>query len=94
MSIPCIVIRRHTAGLYEWATCYQDERVDGDIGDASIAGCLSSAVSAVAEPNGLVEIRYRGVHMGTFSRTRVLEDPEGIAEQIVNTYGNHVQTIL
>lgn len=87
MDIPVIAIARHKSGFYEWAILYGSERLDGDAGDPSISACLSSAVQSIPNDASLVEVRYRTVGMGTFSRMTLEDAPEVIAEKIANDYG-------
>lgn len=92
MSSSKISLTRHKSGLYEWQRSYDHEVVDGDVGDNSITGCLSSGVSGLPDSDTLVEISYRGVHMGTFPVDRVREFPEDVADQISETYGVLVES--
>ncbi len=87
MTIPCVVIQRHKPGLYEWTVLYDRESVDGDTGGTSIVGCLASAVSGLPEPERLIEVRYRGLHMGTFERTELEECTDAVAGRIAAAYG-------
>jgi hypothetical protein len=61
--------------------------MDGDVGDTSIASCLSSALTGLPEVERLVEVRYHGLHMGTFKKIHVLECTEEVAAGIAATYG-------
>lgn len=87
MDIPVIAIARISSGLYKWAILYGSELVDSDVGDSSIAACLSSALAGIPDDTMQVEVRYHTVGMGTFSRVALEEDPEDIAETIANCYG-------
>lgn len=86
MSIPCIGIKRHDAGVYEWALLFADEKLDSDVGDTSITDCLKGAVASLPLNSLRVEIRYRGVHMGTFKVEDLAERPDLIADQITEAY--------
>lgn len=68
MSYPCIVISRHGPQFYEWAVLMDHEQFDGDVGDPSIVSCLQSALAGIPDGQRLVEVRYRGIHMGTFEK--------------------------
>jgi hypothetical protein len=85
--IPHIVIKRHDVGLYEWIVVYGNEEFDGEAGESSISECLISGIGSIPESVTLVEISYRGIHMGTFHVVEVRENTEGVAERIVETYG-------
>jgi hypothetical protein len=86
MSIPHIVVKRHDVSLYEWQVLYGQEKVDGDAGESSISECLTSGIGSIPESETLVEVSYRGIHMGTFAVQGVQEYPEEVAERIVDLY--------
>lgn len=85
---PRIDIIQHEAAIYEWAVMYGDHGVDRDLGETSIAGCLMSATAGLPADDDLVEIAYRGMHMGTFAVNRVKTKAGEIASLIVDTYGS------
>lgn len=87
MTSPRIVILRHQPNVYEWAVMYDQEKMGGDLGETSIADCLVSALGCVPDGESLVEISYRGVHMGTFDTRRVDDSPGEVAAIISETYG-------
>jgi hypothetical protein len=87
MTYPCIVITRHRSGVYEWAVVYDQEKLGGDLPEASIEECLNGALVSLPRDSRLVEIRYRGVHMGTFDKGRVEDDTDEIATIVTETYG-------
>lgn len=72
--------------MYEWAVFYADDKLDGDVCDSSITDCLQGAIAAVPMNSEHVEIRYRGVHMGTYRVEVVAERPDLIADQINEAY--------
>lgn len=86
MSLPCICIGRYDASIYEWALILADEKVDGDVGDTSITDCLKAAISPLSPNIRHVEIKYRGVHMGTFSVEELSERPDLVADRIIGSY--------
>jgi hypothetical protein len=98
MTVPCIVIDRHKAGFYEWSVLYGHETMGGDLGDPSIASCLSSALAGMPGEERLIEVRYRGLHMGTFETNQVLECTDGIATKIAALHAaltrGHHSTLL
>lgn len=61
--------------------------MDGDIGDTSITDCLAAALDSVPDEENLVEISYRGMHMGTYDKRRVKDCPGEVAAIISETYG-------
>jgi hypothetical protein len=87
MFTPKITIIRHKAGLYEWQTSFDHEVIDSDVGDNSIIGCLDSAANSIPDSQSLVEISYRGVHMGTYNIETVRECSGDIADRITEMYG-------
>lgn len=84
--LPCISIKRHEAGVYEWALLDADERLDGDIGDTAIVDCLKSAIASLHLDVRLIELRYRGVPMGTVTMQELAERPDLVAERIAESY--------
>lgn len=90
---PLISIDRHKAGLYEWKTIWGAEEFDGEIGDNSIQGCLIDAIDRMPESQKLVEISYRGIHMGTFHAVEVRELTEDVAERIVASYAAFIDSV-
>jgi hypothetical protein len=87
MTSPRIIIKRHDIGVYEWLIADGNEKVVGEIGNTSITECLVDAADSLPEDVGLVEIEYRGVHMGTYPRIRVIDFADDIADIIVESYG-------
>lgn len=71
MPLACIIIQRHKPGLYEWVVSYSCEQIDGDTGESSISGCLTSAAASLPEFERLVEIKYRGLPYG-----HILDGPD------------------
>lgn len=86
MILPCIVIQRHDIGLYEWSIVYDNEKVDGEAGDSSITECLISAVGCLPDQEHLAEVKYRGIHMGSYSKVELVELTEAVADRIVESY--------
>lgn len=86
-----IAIAWHKSELYEWTILYGSELVDGEAGDSSISACLTSAVAVIPDDVKLLEVRYRAMRMGTFTRVALEETPEIIAEQIANCYRTQVE---
>jgi hypothetical protein len=83
----CIVIARHKPGFYEWSVMYGPQKMDGDLGDTSIASCLSSALAGIPDEERLIEVRYRGFHMGTFEKLHIIECTEEVAAKIAASHG-------
>jgi hypothetical protein len=90
-QFPHISIQRHEVGLYEWSLLYGNEKFDGEAGDSNIEACLSSAISSIPDTERLVEISYRGIHMGTFQTAAVLEKFQDTTKRIVEAYATLIQ---
>ena len=86
-TTPRIIITRHWPGFYEWTVIVDQEQFDNEVGDTSIADCLSSAVYALPEDLRLVEVCYRGLHMGTFEVLELEHCAEDVAARIAATHG-------
>jgi hypothetical protein len=91
MSVPCISIRQHGVGIYEWKLLVDGEIFADDLGDASITECLIGGAQVLPENASLVEVKYRGFHLGTFRTTEIIEHTEGVAERIVALYAEFIQ---
>lgn len=85
-NLPRISINRLDSGVYEWILSIEDDRLEGDIGESSIAECLISALSPLPLDWHHVEIKYRSVHMGTFNVVEVSERPDLVADRISEAY--------
>lgn len=91
MTIPCISIQQLDEALYEWAILYGNEEATGDSGDSSITDCLRSAGTSLPGNERLVEIRYRGLHMGTFKSIELVKVSGAVASRIVAEYATLTQ---
>jgi hypothetical protein len=87
MTFPCIDIQRHDVGLYEWAIFYGTEKATGEAGNSSIQECLRDAALSLPEAERAAEVRYRGVHMGTFKKVDLIECHAEVADCISEAYG-------
>lgn len=77
--VPCITIQRFDKGVYGWTM----PGIDPDIGYPSVLACFS----AVPLFDNLVEIRYRGIHMGTFTPPELsAENLSKTIDQIIKRY--------
>lgn len=86
MTTPCIDIIRHQPGFYEWSVMVDQEQVDNEVGDTSITECLLSGAGALPNDIRLVEVRYRGVHMGTFEASELKHSTGAVAARITATH--------
>lgn len=86
MSMPCISILRHDVGSYEWELAFAGETLDCEVGEASITDCLKAAAASLAPTAKHVEVKYRGVHMGTFILDELAEHADAVADRISESY--------
>jgi hypothetical protein len=86
MTAPCIEIRQLDSCLYEWAVVVGSETICGDVGESSILDCLKTAIGPMPADVFLVEIAYRGIHMGSFTAKEVHEAPGATASYISRRY--------
>jgi len=93
MNTPCIHIVRHDTGIYGWKVAIGNEPIDADDGDSSITDCLIGAARGLPEEVKIVEIRYRGLHMGTFQKDDLFERAGETASSIVGMYGELVDSL-
>jgi hypothetical protein len=63
------------------------EQFDNEVGDTCISDCLSSAAHSIPNEIRLVEVRYRGLHMGTFEVLELEHCTEKVAGRIAATHG-------
>ena len=73
--------------MYEWCIVYDNEKMDGNAGDSSITECLICAVGSLPDHERLAEVKYRGIHMGSYSKVELVELTEVVADSIVESYG-------
>lgn len=56
MIQPCIYITRHQPGAYEWAVCFDQEKLGGDLPVSSIEACLDGALASLPDEDFKAEI--------------------------------------
>ena len=88
MALTCIVIDRLDVGLYQWTIFYGNDKIESDAGNSSVAECLLDAAGAVPSSELLVEMKYRCMHMGTFSKKELLDYSAVVADRIVSLYSS------
>jgi hypothetical protein len=93
MGLLCIDIQRHDAGIYGWIIAHGPDLVCGDDGDSSISDCINNAACTLPEGERLAEVRYRGIHMGTFVKKQLIEFPDLVADRIMESYGTLIAGI-
>lgn len=83
---PVLHIERVQSGFYRWALSLASQVFEQDEGASSIVECLSQAVRNLPEDGKAVEIRYRGIGLGTFQAQSLQEAPDLLAERIVEMF--------
>ncbi|WP_028102801.1 hypothetical protein [Pseudoduganella violaceinigra] len=87
MITPLIYIAKHSQGLYEWTVMVGQEAFENDVGERSVSSCLSCAVKGLPDDTRLVEVVYRGIHMGTFKKVALEYAVKDVAEKIASMHG-------
>ena len=80
---PVLHIQRVHSGIYDWQISLGGDVLAQDDGLASIAECLKQALHDFSEETHAVEIRYRGVGLGTYPTQALQEAPGDFSERIV-----------
>ena len=86
MTASLISIDRQHPDLYQCFVTAGTRLHHSDFGQANLATCLQNAVLKMPEGNGMVEIIYRHIHMGTHMIEEIVNDAERIAKQIGERY--------
>lgn len=80
---PVLHIQRVHSGIYEWLITLGGHVLAQDDGLASIAECLKQALHGFSEDTHAVEIRYRGIGIGTFPIQALQAAPSIFADKII-----------
>jgi hypothetical protein len=83
---PVLQIDRIQSGFYRWAVSLAGHVYEQEEGASSIEECLRSAFQNLPEDGGAVEIRYRGIGLGTFSTNYLQQAPYILADKLVEMY--------
>lgn len=83
---PVLHIDRIQSGFYRWAVSLAGHVFELEEGASSIEECLGQAFQNLPEDNGAVEIRYRGIGLGTFSTNSIRQAPDILADRLVEMY--------
>lgn len=86
MTVPMIAVDQLDASLYQWRLSVGGVDVDRDAGFSSIATCLQAAAGTFPASEHLYEVCYRGVHMGTFLRSQLLDAAEDVAGELAQAF--------
>lgn len=88
MATRCVEIQRHQAGMYEWALLFHGQAAGGDAGLSNITDSLASALEILGEAERIVEVRYNGIHMGTYLQAELRDRGAQVAGDMV---GRHAE---
>lgn len=86
IAFPVLHIERIRSGFYNWTVSLVGHVFEQEEGASSIEECLTQAFLNLPEENSPVEIRYRGVGLGTFSAMLLQEAPDMLADSLVEKY--------
>jgi len=86
MKISLISIDRHRSHSYEWFISAGSEVHHSHFGQTNLTACLQGAAVKAPKENGMVEIIYRHIHMGTHMLEDILNDAERLARYIAHKY--------
>lgn len=89
---PLIHIDRIQSGFYRWAVSLAGHVFEQEEGASSIVECLCQAFQNLPEDNGAVEIRYRGIGLGTFSTNSLRQAPDILADRLVELYSAVIES--
>ncbi len=90
MTISMIAINRQDSGTYKWFVSSGSEVHHSSFGQVTLKACLTGAGQIVPRENGMVEIIYRHIHMGTHLLEELVSDAERLAKQISQRYSSLV----
>jgi len=86
MTTPLISIDRQQSHLYECFITAGTQLHHSIFCQPDLAACLQNAASNVPAGNGMVEIIYRHIHMGTHMLEEIVNDAERLAKHIADRY--------
>lgn len=90
---PVLHIDRIQSAFYGWAVSLAGHVFEKEEGASSIEECLVQAFQNLPEDGGAVEIRYRGIGLGTFSTMHLQEAPDILANRLVEMYSSVMENI-
>lgn len=83
---PALHIRRIHAGIYDWQLTLKERLLAHDDSLAWIEECLSHSLNNLPDEVNAIEIRYRGVGLGTYPTQTLRTAPDVIAASIVELF--------
>lgn len=86
MTNSMISISRQDSGAYKWFVSSGSEVHHSRFGQVTLEACLINAGPLMPVNNGLVEIVYRHIHMGTHLLEELVNDAGQLAKQISKRY--------
>ena len=91
MTISMISINRQQSNAYKWFVSSGIEVHHSRDGQDTLEACLKSAGLVAPKNNGMVEIVYRQIHMGTHRLDEIVNNPELVAKKIGERYSSLMQ---
>lgn len=68
---PRIFIEQHESCFYEWSLLFGHHKAGGDAGYSNIEDCIRDALAIMPDAECLIEVTYKHIHMGAFTRTEL-----------------------
>lgn len=91
---PVLHIQRLGSGIYEWGVTCNSSLKDQNVGLSSIEECLQQVCQSLEGNAPALEVRYRGVSVGTFPVTVIRNAHNDIADLIVSRYAETMDYIF
>lgn len=91
---PVLHIQRLQSCIYHWYVTLADQLMAEEVDLTSIEGCLQQACQVLPDDTHAVEIRYRGVCMGTYQVQLILQTGNEIADRIALTYAGVMDGVV
>lgn len=88
MTVCMIAISQQHSGSYKWFVSSGCEIHHSRFGQETLEACLANASLLAPTNNGMVEIVYRHIHMGTHLIEEVARDADRLAKQINERYSS------
>jgi len=86
LPFPVLHINRIESGFYNWAISLGGHVFEQEDGASSIEECLKQAFRVLPEDAVAVELRYRGVGLGSFPANLFQQAPDILADKLVEMY--------
>lgn len=93
LPLPVLHIQRVESSCYNWALSMAGQLFEQEDGLLSIEGCLRQAFLNLSENDAAVEIRYRGIGLGSFSVKILQQAPDVLADKLVERFSEVMDCI-